>query len=274
MYTIYFPPHQALADFVEVICVMGHDFSTSDFLSPIYTFMPSHTRFLCFYLGDEVKVKKGLGAYEHHGRAVIIGPQVTPVTLDLGKKHSNLLVVLKPCALYRMLRIPLDELVDQYFDATLIFGSEIKNLTEELLNTESSDERNQIIQDYLLSKIHTLKPILSIDVAMQKLIASAGKLKMDSLAAQCCLSNRQLERQSLQRIGLTPKYFARLIRFSEAYKFKEKNPHTTWTVIAHHFGYYDQMHLVRDFHEFAGLNPSVFKEEKILHSVKFNSLVV
>lgn len=273
MFSIYFPPHPALADFVEVICIMGHDFNAGNFLSPVYTFMPTHTRFLCFYLGDEVTVRNGLAEFENHGRSVIIGPQITPVTLDLGKRNSNLLVVLKPCALYRILGVPLHELVDQYFDASLIFGEKINYITEQLMAAKSGVEKNDLIQTYLLDLKHSLKPMLPIDLGMKMLISSNGKFTMDALAKKCCLSNRQLERQSLQRIGLSPKYFARLIRFSEAYKFKEKNPQTTWTVIAHHFGYFDQMHLVRDFHEFTGSNPGVHKEEKILHSVRYNSLV-
>lgn len=107
---------------------------------------------------------------------------------------------------------------------------------------------------------------------MSQLVMSRGNLSMDSLAKKACLSIRQLERQSLERIGLSPKYFARMIRFSEAYKFKERNPHISWTQIAHLFGYYDQMHLIRDFHHFAGVNPSMFREEELLHSVRFNAL--
>lgn len=58
MVTVYFKPHPALLDYVEVICIMQDAFETDDLLSPIYTYMPTHTRFLCFYLEDPVKVKK------------------------------------------------------------------------------------------------------------------------------------------------------------------------------------------------------------------------
>ena len=275
MYILYYPPHPALADFVEVICIMGHDFNAGNFLSPVYTFMPTHTRFLCFYLEDSVKVKKkNFSDFEDHGRSIIIGPQVTPVTLDLGRKNVNLLVILKPCGLYRLLGIPLCEMVDCDFDATLVIGPEINSLTEQLMESPTSQERNDIVQTYLLQKVAKIKPILSIDLAMKNLVNAQGKISMDKLAAQCCLSNRQLERQSLQRIGLPPKYFARLIRFSEAYKFKERNPQITWTEIAYHFGYYDQMHLIRDFHHFTGVNPSIVNEKEIIQSVRFNSVVL
>ena len=35
-------------------------------------------------------------------------------------------------------------------------------------------------------------------------------------------------------------------------------PRRLWTEIAHEFGYYDQMHLVRDFETFAGESPAKF----------------
>ena len=273
MFTVYYNPHPALEEFVETICIMGHDFSTSDSISPIYTYMPTHTRFLCFYLGDPVKVKKGGADFEDHGRSIIIGPLLTPVTLDLGKKNINLLVILKPCGLYRLLGIPLKELVDCDFDASLILGKEISQVTEQLLNAPNNDDKNRIIQTYLLGKLFRLKAPLPIDLAMQQLVLSQGKLSMDFLAYQSCLSVRQLQRQSLERIGLPPKYLARMIRFSEAYKFKELHPHNSWTDIVYRFGYYDQMHLIRDFRHFTKVNPSMLTQEQIAHSVKFNAKV-
>ena len=273
MFTTFFNPHPALREYVETICVTNHEFTQGDTLSPIYNYVPTHTRFLCFYLADPVVVKKGLGDFEYHGRSTIIGPQLTPVTLDLGKNHSNLLVILKPGGLYRLLGIPLIQLLDCYYDARLVVGKEIDQVIERLMNTSSSIEKNCIIQNYLLQKSFTLKPALPIDLAMLQLVRSQGKIAMDCLANQSCLSIRQLERQSLVRIGLPPKYFARMIRFSEAYKFKERNPQACWTEIVYRFGYYDQMHLIRDFHHFTKINPSNLKEEIIIHSVRFNSLI-
>jgi AraC-like DNA-binding protein len=35
-------------------------------------------------------------------------------------------------------------------------------------------------------------------------------------------------------------------------------PRRLWTDIAHDFGYHDQMHMVRDFEDFTGENPTAF----------------
>lgn len=272
MFTIYYDPHPVLQEFVETICIIKHDFSMSNALSSVYTFMPTHTRFLCFYLDDTVMVKIGNGSFEERSRAMIIGPQTKPVTLNLRKKHTNLIVILKPGGLYRLLGIPLREIVDCDFDARLILGKEITSVLEQLMNTLGNEERNKIIQDYLVSKLIYLKSERIIDLAMLQLVKTQGNLSMDFLASQACLSVRQLERQSLERIGLSPKYFARMVRFSEAYKFKERNPHCSWSAICYRFGYFDQMHLIRDFKSFTGIKPSNIKEDDIVKSVKFNSL--
>ena len=79
-------------------------------------------------------------------------------------------------------------------------------------------------------------------------------MSMDMLVTKPCLSVRQMERHSLQRIGLSPKYFARIVRFSIAYKFKESNPKASWSEIAHQFGYEDIC--IQDFHHFTVVTPS------------------
>jgi AraC-like DNA-binding protein len=72
---------------------------------------------------------------------------------------------------------------------------------------------------------------------------------------------RQVQRISRDRIGMSPKAFARVIRFSAAYRLHEERPGLRWTDIAYRCGYFDQMHLIRDFRDFAGMPPSVIERE-------------
>ena len=45
------------------------------------------------------------------------------------------------------------------------------------------------------------------------------------------------------------------MRFSRAYRLRESNDLINWTQIAYSTGYFDQMHLIRDFKQFTGVNP-------------------
>lgn len=265
-------PHPALRDFVENITITSFDFTEEKNISPIYKFVPTHTRFLCFYLQDQVSVKKQNTDFAIRERAMIIGPQTIPVILDLGKKHKDVVVCLKPCGMYRLLGIPLKEIVDKDYDARLVIGKEVETLTYQLIDAETDEMKNKVIQTYLLKKLEYLKPCLPFDIAMLELVKENGNLNMDYVASKSCISLRQFERQSLERIGLPPKVYARLIRFSHAYKLKEMFPKSSWISIAHICGYFDQMHFIRDFKFFAGFTPSSLKEEDIIHSVRFRTL--
>ena len=272
MFHTCFSPHPALLEYVDSVNILNIDFTIGNSLSPIYTFVPTHTRFLCFYLHDPVKVKKHDGDFVTRARSIIIGPQLTPVTLDLGQKHHTIIVCLKPCSMYRLLGIPLAEIVDCDFDARLIIGPEIDEVLNRLQEAVSNQEKNSIIQHYLLLKLRHLKPALPFDLAMQQLVGASGNLPIDYIASQSCLSVRQFERKSRERIGLSPKIYARMVRFSHAYKYKETYPYMPWVAIAHQCGYFDQMHFIRDFKFFTGFTPGLLKEDDIEKSVRFRIL--
>ncbi|WP_316793673.1 helix-turn-helix transcriptional regulator [Pedobacter frigoris] len=267
----HFEPFPALLEYIDSIYIIDIDFSVELTLSPIYTFVPTHTRFLCFYLHDQVKVKKEEG-FVAKAESVIIGPQLNPVTLDLGKRHHTIIVSLKPCGMYRLLGISMDEIVDKDFDARLVMGKEIDELIDRLKEAKTNYQKNQIVQGYLLLKLPRLKPALPFDRAMLHLVHANGNLTVDQVASQSCVSTRQFERVCLERIGLSPKLYARMVRFSYAYKLKEIYPQMPWSQISYMCGYFDQTHFIRDFKQFAKFTPGHLSEEDITSSVRFQAL--
>ncbi|RZL00847.1 MAG: AraC family transcriptional regulator [Hymenobacter sp.] len=273
MVPTYFAPHPALLEYIDSVFVLDIDFTAGSGLSPIYPFVPTHNRFLCFYLQDQVQVKKQWDSdFTTRARSIIIGPQLTPVTLNLGQHHQAVVVNLKPAGMYRLLGIPMAELVDCDYDARLVMGREIDELLDRLHAGRTHPERNATTQRYLLSKLAQLKPLLPFDLAMLRQVHASGNLPIERVAREACLSVRQFERKSYERLGLSPKVYSRMIRFSHAYKYKESSPHTSWTEIAHRCGYFDQMHFIRDFKSFAGFAPSMLKEEEIERSVLFRTM--
>lgn len=199
-------PHPTLSDFVENITITSFDFTAEKNISPIYKFVPTHTRFLCFYLQDQVSVKKQDTDFVVRERSIIIGPQTTPVILDLGKKHKDVVVFQNSSGMYRLLGIPLKELVDRDYDARMVIGKEVEILTGQLIGAETDELKNKIIQIYLLKKLQYLKPLLPFDRAMFELVKGGGNLNMDYVASQSCISLRQFQRQSLERLAYPLKY--------------------------------------------------------------------
>lgn len=158
------------------------------------------------------------------------------------------------------------------FESQEIFGTQMSEIQNRLLEAVNYPEMIKVLESFLMRRIYKLKQALPIDAVLPRMIQERGLLKIDRLASDACLGIRQFERIFQQRVGLTPKHFSRLVRFAQAWIIKQKQPNTSWMSISHECGYFDQMHLIRDFQEFAGANPTTIEQEISLSKSFFVSL--
>ncbi len=173
----------------------------------------------------------------------------------------------QPGGLYRFIGIPMNELLHkEAFAGVDIMGNEINEAAEQLSEADSFEKMKIIVERFLFKYLDRLKTPLPIDQVLPLLIKERGLLKIDQMASLACLSIRQFERVF---IGLPPKHFSRMVRFAQAWIIKEQQPQISWIKIAHECGYFDQMHFIRDFHEFAGVNPSSIESELLISPAKF-----
>lgn len=228
----------------------------------ICAYPPTPQNSLFFYINDRIKVQKDQETkFVLQPRSAIVGPQVSRVTLDINKDHKAVRVGFHPGGLYRLLGVPMHEMVDDHFDAEDVFGSEMREVNQRLQEAASFDAINEVITDFLLGQVKRLKRPMPFDLAMLELLKYNGNIPVEQLASAACLSLRQFERVSKERIGVPPKFFSRITRFSKAYRMRERSSELSWTSIAHECGYFDQMHFIRDFKEFAGVAPGIIEKE-------------
>lgn len=270
MFQQFYKPHPALKEFVNNIVIHG---VKSDATQPIHTFsippLPEHG--IIFYVRDRpdsenMSEKKR----ETLPPSLVVGPNVNRHIITPGPDHLIINVGFQPGGLYRFLGIPMNELLcKDGFDGVELLGNEMNDVYNRLQEAISFAHMKIIVESFLLKHVGKLKQTLPIDHVLLLLIKEQGLLKIDQLASHACLSIRQFERVFQQRIGLPPKHFSRLVRFSQAWITKEQQPGISWIKIAYECGYFDQMHLIRDFQEFAGVNPSSIESELLKSPAKF-----
>ena len=223
---------------------------------------PTPQNSLFFYINDQIKVQQeGSDAFIVQPRSVIVGPQLNRVTIDINKDHKAVRVGFHPGGLHRLLGLSMAEMIDGSYDAADVFGKEMHELDEQMQEAKSFDAIKDVVEVFLLKKAKRLKEILPFDKAMLELLRVDGNVSIEHIASMACLSLRQFERVSKERIGLSPKLFSRIVRFSKAYRLKEQQPGISWTKIAYACNYFDQMHLIRDFKQFAGVAPGIIEKE-------------
>jgi AraC-like DNA-binding protein len=104
----------------------------------------------------------------------------------------------------------------------------------------------------------TLADLTFLRTALELLYNTQGQIRMSALAADCGLSLRQFERRFQQRIGVSPKVFARLLRFEALLTSLIQEPASSLADIASHLGYQDQAHVIHEFKTWAGCTPTAF----------------
>lgn len=266
MFQQYYEPHPALKGFVNNIIIDHIQFEAKQHC-PVFTIPPLPEHCLMFYLKDaSIAEDVSAATCETLSGAVVIGPNINRHNIMPGTDHLMIKVGFQPGGLYRFLGIPMKELRCQdTFNAADLLGNSIYTLIRQLQETVCYSNMKTLIEHFLMCYINKLKEPLPIDAILPLIIQGRGLIKIDQLASEACLSIRQFERVFQQRIGLPPKHFSRLVRFGQAWIMKQQQPAASWINIAHASGYFDQMHLIRDFQEFAGVNPTVIEQE-LMHS--------
>lgn len=270
MFQQFYEPHPALKGFVNNIMIHQMNF---DATQPQINFsvppLPEHCLF--FYVRDSSEAEDiATNKKETLPASIVVGPHINRHIMTAGHNHLMIKVGFQPGGLYRLLGIPMKELLcKDSFDCADLLGNQINEVNDRLKYAASFTEMKMIVETFLLKHSNKLKQALPIDQVLPLVIKERGLIKIDQLASLACLSTRQFERVFQQRIGLPPKHFSRMVRFSQAWILKEQTPTLPWIKIAYECGYFDQMHLIRDFQEFAGVNPSDIEVELSQSPVKF-----
>ncbi len=142
--------------------------------------------------------------------------------------------------------VPLDELIP---------GARAREVTERLAAAPDDASRVAVVERFLQERPFARDPVVTR--ALERLSDPLGRAPLAAIAAELALSERQLERRFLLRVGMMPKRFARLARFQRAVSLMNSAP--ALAAVAQDAGYYDQSHLVREFRAFAGTPPTIWR---------------
>lgn len=254
-------PHPALRQYV--LNILTVDMMLMEGISEVITpYPPSPFQSLMFYCNDPVSMgRPGSEIFEKQPIILFTGPQVSRVNVKVHKQLRSVRVDFLPGALYRILGVPMHELADGGFDALDFFAIEMQTVQDRLQHLSNMEEGKNIVEEFLLRRINGSRQVLPFDHAMRVLLDTNGVMSIEKIASLSCLSMKQFERKCKERLGMNPKMYARIVKFSKAYRLREAFPQLSWIQIAHESGYFDQMHMIRDFKVFAGVNPSVLEQQ-------------
>ena len=155
--------------------------------------------------------------------------------------------------------LPLSEITDEIVDLRLVcgaFGVEI----EERMNLASTfTDRITIFETFFLDRLsRTTEPDQIASFACDRILLKNGRVSVGEISSRVGLSERQLARRFGDAVGISPKTFARVIRFQTFLRSYQQGNFQNALDVALAHGYYDQSHLIRDFKDITGRTPQAF----------------
>jgi AraC-like DNA-binding protein len=258
-----YKPHDALREFVNNITIQRVMLDPLQ-PKPVFPMPPIQEQALFFYPFDPIQIECPLSNERIElPESVIVAKRLKMLNVFMGHNHLVVKIGFQPGGLFRLLGIPISELqADDMLNASEdLLGREIPLTLQQLKDADSYNKMAAVLESWLLGKLAKLKNELPIDKALPSIIKTGTLHNISEIASQSCVSIRQLERLYKQRIGLSPQHYARLVRFTKAWIKKENNHQLKWTNLAYECGYFDQMHLIRDFKEFTGIAPSLIQKD-------------
>jgi AraC-like DNA-binding protein len=166
----------------------------------------------------------------------------------------------KPAGITAFTRIPIEEFTNKRFELSLVETFFEKSFYESLPKEQTAEETIKHIDNYLTNNLHPLYfPDKQILRAIDLINFTKGQLSPAKVASDVCLCPRHFERKFKLAVGVSPKTYAKIIRFKHTLQYLRNYPHQDLASVAIQCGYYDHTHLIKDFKIFSGNTPTVLR---------------
>jgi AraC-like DNA-binding protein len=209
-----------------------------------------------FMFGTHYQVRRRGSEVTENVRAVaLVGSRTSPsAELILSGNVDAFTIVFLPGAFSMLFGVPAIALTNGDFNGQEVLGHRIDELYARLGEVSTFHDRVAVANGFL-TEMRPAESVSAIVRTARTMIRNNGLVRITEIAHQTGLGLRQFERRFDQEIGVSPKLYARIIRFEAALQRRAALPTTLWTDIAHDLGYHDQMHMVHDFTRLAGDSP-------------------
>jgi AraC-like DNA-binding protein len=189
------------------------------------------------------------------GGGFVAGLHDTYAVTETGGSQTGIELRLSPLAAYRLLRQPMDSLVNQTVGFDELGEPWVAALTARVQEAGSWEARFAAFDAALGERLlDAPAPSPAVVWAWRQLVRSGGQMAIGILASELGWSPKRLIAHFREQIGLPPKQAARLLRFQRASHLLADGA-ADWGALARRHGFYDQSHLIGEFQRFAGDTP-------------------
>jgi AraC-like DNA-binding protein len=164
----------------------------------------------------------------------------------------------RPGGAFPVFGFPMTELAAQVNDLESVWKRDALALREQILEQPTPQLKFTVLETFLARRAHQrVAQDRALEFALREMRGNEPDL-VRSLANSVGLSHKGLIDRFHRRVGVGPKFVARVLRFQRVIQGVGQQDDVDWTEAAHHAGYYDQPHFNHEFRDFTGLAPAEY----------------
>ncbi len=267
MFFNQFPPEKKFEDYIEsLIYYKGYTPEHS-----IEKVIPDGTINLVFELDGftrNVFDNETLEPKQEFTKVWLSGVQKQYISISAHKDSEMYVIRFKPGGAYPFIKQTIRDFTDKVQPAENVFGEEIFEFREALLKAEDINQKRDIGFEWLNQKFDGNR------ISRKRVFESIKKIIEDpqfqeynlkDLIAETGYSKKQFIKIFKKYVGITPKYFQRIVRFNEILQKIQNSEKLSWTRISQDCGFYDQAHFIREFQHFCGYNPQAHLDTPLIN---------
>jgi len=211
--------------------------------------LPDNCAHLIFYLFEEGNTVSAKWA--------VVGPRSRHKIISRENRLFTFICTFKPGGLAPFVAMPLDALKNQSTEACHVLKGYQAGVFDRLtMNALRFDVDGFVrcLESFLMSVSKGLPGVHPVVNAFYNQLADPlAQLRLATVAEKLGYSDRHLRNLLLAHIGHSPKMVTQIERFTSS--LLQIDYQQNWASIAHASGYYDQSHMISDYHKLVGTSP-------------------
>jgi len=176
---------------------------------------------------------------------------------ELGAPVVSIGAQLQPGAAQLLFGVSAAELAERHTSLCDLWGTQARSAWEQISEARGPQRQLAMLQALLAARLPAMK---GLHPAVAKALAMARGHRIEEMVRASSYSHRGFIAIFRQATGLSPKRYARLMRFQQLLAALHGCPASTLTELALAAGYSDQAHMTREFREFAGVTPAQYRQ--------------
>jgi len=165
-------------------------------------------------------------------------------------------IKLKPTAASQCFGINMHSFTDRVVELGIVVNDQFDSISDKLVSNIPYQQKIDTLNTFFEGiKLESSENTDLVDQALALIFESNGLMSIADLQDKTGINERKLERLFAKHVGLSPKFYSRIIRFNYIFR-KVENTRMSWSELALIAGFYDQSHFIKNFTEFTGEEPS------------------